>query len=48
VVVVKDRADRVIAFAATSVYRPRACYDGVAEFSAYVLREARGQGAGSR
>jgi len=37
---------RVIAFAATSVYRPRECYRGIAEFSVYVAREARGRGAG--
>ena len=36
----------VVAFAATSTYRPRACYDGVAEFSVYVARAARGRGAG--
>lgn len=37
---------RVIAFAATSTYRPRACYRGVAELSVYVAREFRRQGAG--
>ena len=37
---------RVIAFASTSVYRPRECYRGIAEFSVYVAREARGRGAG--
>ena len=37
---------RVIAFASTSVYRPRECYRGIAEFSVYVLREVRGRGAG--
>ncbi len=35
-----------IAFAATFPYSPRACYAGVAEFSLYVARKARGQGAG--
>lgn len=47
VVVVED-AERggVVAFAAASTYRPRPCYDGVAEFSVYVAREARGRGAG--
>jgi phosphinothricin acetyltransferase len=45
VVVVED-GGRVIAFAATSLYRPRACYAGVAEASVYVAREARGRGAG--
>jgi phosphinothricin acetyltransferase len=45
VVVVED-AGRVIAFASTSLYRPRECYAGIAEFSVYVAREARGRGAG--
>jgi phosphinothricin acetyltransferase len=44
-VVVEDDA-KVIAFAATSTYRPRDCYRGVAEFSVYTAREARGKGAG--
>ena len=37
---------RVVAFAATSSYRPRACYAGIAEYSVYVDRDARGRGAG--
>jgi phosphinothricin acetyltransferase len=37
---------RVIAFAATSSYRPRDCYAGIGEFSVYVSRDARGRGAG--
>jgi phosphinothricin acetyltransferase len=45
VVVVADGND-IVAFASTSTYRPRACYDGIAEFSVYVARSARGQGAG--
>lgn len=45
-VVVVEREGHVIAFAATSLYRPRDCYAGIAEFSVYVLRAARGQGAG--
>jgi L-amino acid N-acyltransferase YncA len=45
-VVIVERAEQVIAFAATSTYRPRDCYAGIAEFSVYVAREARGQGAG--
>ncbi len=45
VVVVED-AGQVLAFAAASTYRPRECYSGVAEFSVYVAREARGRGAG--
>src|SRR5436305_717743 len=45
VVVVEDDG-QVIAFASTSVYRPRQCYAGVAECSVYVARDARGKGAG--
>jgi L-amino acid N-acyltransferase YncA len=44
-VVVEDGGD-VIAFAATSTYRPRDWYAGIAEFSVYALRAARGRGAG--
>jgi phosphinothricin acetyltransferase len=33
VVVVEDDDGAVIAFAATSIYRPRDCYAGIAEFS---------------
>ncbi len=44
-VVVVD-GERVVAFAGTSTYRPRACYDDVAEFSVYVERGERGRGAG--
>jgi len=36
----------VIAFASTSSYRARECYAGIAEFSVYVERQARGTGAG--
>jgi L-amino acid N-acyltransferase YncA len=46
VVVVEDDAGEVIAFAATSTYRPRDCYAGIAEFSVYASRAARGRGAG--
>jgi phosphinothricin acetyltransferase len=46
IVVVTDDANRVIAWAATSTYRPRECYAGVAEFSVYVARDARVRGAG--
>ena len=45
IVVVEDDG-RVVAFASTSTYRPRECYAGIAEFSVYVAREARGRGAG--
>ena len=46
IVVITDEQGAVTAFAATSSYRPRACYAGVAEFSVYVARAARGHGAG--
>jgi L-amino acid N-acyltransferase YncA len=45
IVVVED-GERVVAFASTSAYRSRECYAGVAEFSVYVGREARGHGTG--
>ena len=44
-VVVED-GNRVVGFAWTSEYRPRAAYAGVAEFTIYVARTARGQGVG--
>jgi phosphinothricin acetyltransferase len=46
VVVVEGDAGDVVAFAATSTYRPRDCYAGIAEFSVYVSRAARGRGVG--
>jgi phosphinothricin acetyltransferase len=45
-VVVVEEGGTVVGFAATSTYRPRECYAGVAEFSVYVARESRGRGAG--
>jgi L-amino acid N-acyltransferase YncA len=45
-IVVAEDGGRVVAFASTSTYRPRECYAGIAEFSVYVGREARGRGAG--
>ena len=45
-IVVTEDEGRVLAFASTSTYRPRECYAGIAEFSVYVAREARGRGAG--
>ncbi len=45
-VVVVEAAGEVAAFAATSAYRQRECYAGIAEFSVYVARAGRGQGAG--
>ena len=45
IMVVEDGGD-IIAFAATSSYRPRDCYAGIAECSVYVARDARTRGAG--
>lgn len=45
IVVVEDEKG-VVAFAATFVYRPRACYAGIAEASVYVARSHRRRGAG--
>ena len=45
IVVVEADGLGVIAFASTSSYRSRECYAGIAEFSVYVARQARGQGA---
>ncbi len=45
-IVVVENDGRIVAFAATSTYRPRACYAGIAEFSAYVARDFRRLGAG--
>ena len=45
-VVVAERDGRVVAWAGASQYRPRRCYDGVAECSVYTARDARGTGAG--
>jgi phosphinothricin acetyltransferase len=46
IIVVEDHLGQVVAFASTSRYRARDCYDGIAEFSVYVDRHMRGQGAG--
>ena len=46
IVVVETAAQEIVAFASTSTYRPRDCYAGIAEFSVYVARAGRGQGAG--
>src|SRR5271165_6824945 len=45
IVVVEDHGD-VVAFSATSQYRPRDCYAGIAETSVYVARAFRRKGAG--
>ena len=44
-VLVAERDGRVVAWAGTGPYNPRACYDGIATFSVYADREARGTGA---
>ena len=44
-VMVAERDSRVVAWAGTGPYRARACYDGIAEFSVYADRGARGTGA---
>jgi len=46
IVVVESSDGAVLAFAASSSYRERACYPGIAEFSVYVGRRHRGRGAG--
>jgi len=45
-IIVVEAANALAAFAATSAYRNRACYAGIAEVSLYVDREFRGQGVG--
>jgi len=45
-IMVVEESGKVIGFAGTSMYRPRECYAGIAECSAYVAREARGRGVG--
>lgn len=46
-IVVVEADGEIVAFASTSSYRSRDCYAGIAEFSVYVARRARGQGAGT-
>jgi L-amino acid N-acyltransferase YncA len=43
---VHERDGRVVAVAWASAYRSRSCYAGIAEFSVYTERAARGAGAG--
>ena len=45
-IVVTEDEGRIVAYAATSAYHSRACYRGIAEFSVYVARDRRAQGAG--
>jgi L-amino acid N-acyltransferase YncA len=40
--------ERVIGWAGLGSYRARACYSGIAEFSIYLERSARGRGIGRR
>ncbi len=48
VLVATDEAGRVLGWASLGSYRPRECYAGIAEFSIYLDRDARGQGIGRR
>ncbi len=41
-----DGGHRVVGWASTDHYRPRACYAGIAEFSIYVHEDHRGRGIG--
>jgi phosphinothricin acetyltransferase len=43
---VAEDGNGVIGWAGLSGYRPRACYAGIAEFSIYLERTARGRGVG--
>jgi L-amino acid N-acyltransferase YncA len=43
---VAEDGGSVIGWAGLSSYRPRACYAGIAEFSIYLDRQARGRGVG--
>jgi len=45
-IVAVEEDGQLVAFASTSRYLPRDCYAGIAEFSVYVDRAARGRGAG--
>jgi L-amino acid N-acyltransferase YncA len=47
-VLVAENGGAVIGWARLSRYRPRACYAGIAEFSIYLDRAARGRGIGRR
>jgi phosphinothricin acetyltransferase len=44
-VIVAEHAGQVVAWASAGAYRARECYAGVAEFSVYAERAARGTGA---
>jgi phosphinothricin acetyltransferase len=44
--VAEDATGNVIGWAGLAEYRPRKCYAGIAEFSIYLERHARGRGTG--
>jgi L-amino acid N-acyltransferase YncA len=44
--VVIDESNQVVGWAGLSEYKARACYNGVADFSIYMRRDARGRGLG--
>ena len=44
---VAQKEGEVLGWIAASEYRPRECYAGVAEFSIYIAKQARGQGVGN-
>ncbi|HVB09490.1 MAG TPA: arsinothricin resistance N-acetyltransferase ArsN1 family A [Bacillota bacterium] len=46
-VVVAKAGGEVVGWASASQYRPRACYNGIGEFSVYVRRDWRGRGVGA-
>jgi phosphinothricin acetyltransferase len=46
IILVVEDAGTVLGFAVTHPYSPRECYSGIAEFSVYIDRASRGQGAG--
>jgi len=43
---IAEERNEVVGWVRASEYRPRQCYDGVAEFSVYVASSARGQRVG--
>jgi L-amino acid N-acyltransferase YncA len=47
IVVAADERGEVVGYAATFPYADRCCYAGIAEFSVYVRRDRRGEGAGA-
>ena len=44
--IVAVEGERVVGWAALTAYSDRCCYEGVADLSVYVAREARGRGVG--